>query len=63
VYNEKYGSEKKCQSTEIGLILEVQSENVRGGIHNVQGRLQNVTKRINANSAISECYVDTEEIP
>jgi integrase/recombinase XerD len=54
VYNGKYSSEKKCQGTENGLKLEVQRENVREDIYNVQGRLRNVTKRINQNSAISD---------
>jgi site-specific recombinase XerD len=54
VYNGKYSSEKKCQSTENGLKLEVQRENVKEDIYNIQGRLRNVTKRINQNSAISE---------
>jgi hypothetical protein len=53
VYNGKYSSEKKCQSTEIGLNSEKQRENVRESIYNIQNRLENVTKRINHSQQIS----------
>lgn len=54
MYNGKYSSEKKCQSTENGLSNENQTESVRDSIYNIQNRLENVTKRINQSKQISE---------
>ena len=54
MYNGKYSFEKKCQSTENGLNVEIERENVREDIYNIQGRLQNITKRINHSPAISD---------
>jgi hypothetical protein len=46
VYNGKDSSEKKCQSTEIGLNLQNQRQIVRESIYNIENRLEKVTKRI-----------------
>lgn len=54
MYNGKYSSEKKCQSTENDLNLEVQRANVRDDIYAVPRRVQNVTKRINQSQGISD---------